>query len=299
MESTMEHVYGGWDMNSTTTNWDIFSQNSKNSPSTTTYGCGNVHFPPNADSDYDYSNTKSVKTDCDEFTINWPTIDKKASIKTVTCSTWGCTERGYQDWWYTHLPAYEGIAPDGVYANWWIYFSDPNTALTKAVCTKTCSNKSCGQSDGCGGICIVDTSCKTKENSCIDDHTLRQYSASSCSSKGVCSDSYTDLTCTYGCNTTEVACNPQPDDNTPPVVPPIDTNNTGNTNTQQNTTTQNDLSTIMELIQSNIIAILIVGGAVITLTAIVILLYIFRKKMFSSFNRKQEIKNDVETPTKA
>ncbi|HSW89585.1 MAG TPA: hypothetical protein VLH19_01805 [Patescibacteria group bacterium] len=62
--------------------------------------CGNVHFPPNTTTEYDYSSTASATTN---FCQDWHP-DGSGSTSTVTCSTWGCTQGGYLTWWMQNMP---------------------------------------------------------------------------------------------------------------------------------------------------------------------------------------------------
>ena len=56
-------------------------------------GCGNIHFPPNAQKHYDFSNTGEVQSDC------------SGQVETITCSIWGCNQEGFMKWWFNKIPA--------------------------------------------------------------------------------------------------------------------------------------------------------------------------------------------------
>ncbi|HMN60675.1 MAG TPA: kelch repeat-containing protein, partial [Anaerolinea sp.] len=90
-ESTMGRVYNYlWDQNHTRSGWEKFALVDSLSPDYTYSGCGNVHFPPNGQSDYDWANPASAQTYCDDF-ANYPVLhDPLQVLKTVTCDTWGC-----------------------------------------------------------------------------------------------------------------------------------------------------------------------------------------------------------------
>ncbi len=65
-------------------------------------GCGDVHYPPNGQNDYDYSNTRSVMSRCDDY-FDYPNLaDAKVP---VSADTWGGSEVGYLSWWMRHLPS--------------------------------------------------------------------------------------------------------------------------------------------------------------------------------------------------
>ena len=96
---------------------------------TTGTHCGDVHFPANVNSHYDYTNTLSVSSDCDDW-YNFPNLT--GATKTANCSTWGCDHRGFLKWWLTHLPKAEGQT-DGKYNNWWRYLVDWDNSLPKTT----------------------------------------------------------------------------------------------------------------------------------------------------------------------
>jgi len=117
----------------TATEWNKFSKIDT--------GCGNIHYPPSpydytfvnpdgslgkpAHAEYDYSNTDSVTSTCDGY-LNYP--DGPFSTQTITCAAWGCTQRGFVQWWLSHLPAKTGTSIDSqtgrtLYNNWWKYYA--------------------------------------------------------------------------------------------------------------------------------------------------------------------------------
>lgn len=124
VESIMTKVYGRWDykvplerMNT----WEKFTLYDKVAPGNA--GCGNVHFAPNSESDYDWGNKRYVWSNCDDW-FNYP---KMKGIKwLVNCDEWGGGDmRAHHKWWLKHLPQAEGFAPDGKLANWWKYVLTP------------------------------------------------------------------------------------------------------------------------------------------------------------------------------
>jgi hypothetical protein len=80
-------------------------------------GCGTVHFPPNAATAYDYSNTAAVPSDCDDWAA-WPMLP--AHFLPVSCANWGCDEVGYLTWWLGHIPHAKGQT-NHVDNDWWHY----------------------------------------------------------------------------------------------------------------------------------------------------------------------------------
>lgn len=116
-ESTMARVYGGWKVEELNTTWAKFAANTKQSGSA---AVGTCHYPPNAESDYDYANPRKVESSADDW-LTYPKLTGKT--KMVGRETWGGPDyhRNYMVWWFTRLPKAPGVAPDGKQANWWKY----------------------------------------------------------------------------------------------------------------------------------------------------------------------------------
>ncbi|MGQ9463369.1 MAG: hypothetical protein ACUVTP_10985 [Candidatus Fervidibacter sp.] len=123
-ESVMRKVYGRWDykvplgqMNT----WEKLTLYDKVAPGNA--GCGNVHFAPNSESDYDWGNKRYVWSNCDDW-LNYPKMEDKKRL--VNCDEWGGGDiRKHHKWWLKHLPKAEGVAHDGKLANWWEYVLNP------------------------------------------------------------------------------------------------------------------------------------------------------------------------------
>ncbi|MCK4448633.1 MAG: hypothetical protein KAW56_16315, partial [Candidatus Marinimicrobia bacterium] len=127
VESAMRHVYGRWDcQNPEPNNWELFTRIDKDMPGQA--HIGNIHFPPNGQGDYDYSNTRYVSTYADNWKRYPILLDQTRSLN---CTEWGCDQLGYMRWWFNHLPRYTGIT-DGVLNNWWYYFVDYEGAVERA-----------------------------------------------------------------------------------------------------------------------------------------------------------------------
>ncbi|HEY3415089.1 MAG TPA: hypothetical protein VGM51_18800 [Armatimonadota bacterium] len=121
------HVYGSWDSASERTTWDRFTRYDKNSPGRAS--CGNVHYPPNGTSDYDFANTTLVSSDADDW-LNYPNFTGTRTM--VNRENWaapfyGDYHRNYHIWWFQRMPHIPGIGPDGMQANWWKYIVDLNS----------------------------------------------------------------------------------------------------------------------------------------------------------------------------
>ncbi|MCC6397483.1 MAG: T9SS type A sorting domain-containing protein [Bacteroidetes bacterium] len=133
-ESAMIQAYDNalgkpWDPTSSNpTPWDLFTRIEKDMPGLS--HVGNIHFPPNGTSDYNYNNPHRVIS----YAANWyryPILFNQ--VDSVNVSTWyytpgeplaeGLDHLGYLRWWYGHLPRYVGVT-DGVLNNWWHYVLD-------------------------------------------------------------------------------------------------------------------------------------------------------------------------------
>ncbi|MBZ0276235.1 MAG: hypothetical protein K8I60_08830, partial [Anaerolineae bacterium] len=118
-ESIMEQVYRGTvEANHL---WRRFTRYDKTAPGQAE--CGNVHFAPNSDRDYDWGNTRPVPSRCDTW-LNFP--DLSGDPRTVESSEWGSGDmRRHHFWWMQHFPHVAGQT-GAVSNNWWVYIADPN-----------------------------------------------------------------------------------------------------------------------------------------------------------------------------
>jgi len=142
LESAMVQAYQdaqGRPWNDTSANptpWDLFTRIEKDVPGGA--HVGNVHFPPNGASGYDYGNTRWVTS----YAQNWfryPYIYTENTQVNVTTWKYKPSEPlaetdehlGYLWWFYNHMPRYTGVT-DGVLNNWWHYFLDYEAAVALA-----------------------------------------------------------------------------------------------------------------------------------------------------------------------
>jgi hypothetical protein len=127
------------DTSANPTPWDLFTRINRDIPGGA--NVGNVHFPPNGASDYDYGNTTVVTS----YAQNWfryPYLFQQTAQ--VNVSTWiyktpeplaeGLDQLGYLYWFYNHMPRYKGIT-EGILNNWWLYFLDYDAAISLAAGT--------------------------------------------------------------------------------------------------------------------------------------------------------------------
>ena len=94
---------------------------------------GLIHFPPNGERDYDYSNTNTAYTYADEW-MNYPNMKfTPEKARPVTNTEWaheGGDQWGFMMWYFSHLPHFKGLnKKDGTLNNWWHYIVDWNGAL--------------------------------------------------------------------------------------------------------------------------------------------------------------------------
>ncbi|MFT3892414.1 MAG: hypothetical protein QM730_12330 [Anaerolineales bacterium] len=129
-ESTMRKVYGSWSQNNTSHNWNRFGLVKAQSPSYSYSGCGSVHYPANATTDYDWSNSSNVAlSNCADF-ANYPNLSDPLQVaQPTTCSTWGCTALGHFNYWFSHFPSVTGCGTDNVANDWWKYIANPAYAV--------------------------------------------------------------------------------------------------------------------------------------------------------------------------
>ena len=101
--------------------WERFTRYDKTHPGRAE--CGNVHFAPNSERDYDWGNRREVVSRCDDW-YNFPNF--KGLSRRVNCSEWGNGDiRLHHLWWFKHFPHVAGET-DGISNNWWSYIVDPN-----------------------------------------------------------------------------------------------------------------------------------------------------------------------------
>lgn len=100
------------------------------------YRCGWMHFPPNGQVDYDTFSTRSVTSDCDDWT------PEGGDLTSVSCATWfehvygdpACFDDGglaFEVWWFQSLPGRSnGLTFEGTpLVNWWVLFGDFEAAI--------------------------------------------------------------------------------------------------------------------------------------------------------------------------
>jgi S-layer homology domain len=129
-EATMAKIYGSWQENNTSHNWNRFALTKAQSSSYSYSGCGNIHYPSNAISEYEYDQPSSYLSNCTDF-ANYPNLSDPLQVsQPISCSAWSCLELNYYKYWFSHLPSFTGCGPDNVANDWWKYFASPSYALS-------------------------------------------------------------------------------------------------------------------------------------------------------------------------
>lgn len=122
-ESILRKVYGSWDSTNPKHDWDRFTTYDKTTPGLS--ACGNVHFAPNSEKDYDWGNKRYVESTGDDW-LDYPRLT--GAKRVMNCSDWGNGYiRSHHRWWLERLPKAAGRGPNGILANWWDYAVDFNS----------------------------------------------------------------------------------------------------------------------------------------------------------------------------
>jgi hypothetical protein len=114
VESIMSRVFSRHDAQHNL--WERFTRYDQAAPGQAQ--CGNVHFAPNSVRDYDWGNSRSVVSYCDDW-YSFPRLPGRG--RRVNCAEWGGGDmRAHHRWWFDHLPRTLGET-NGVSNNWWEY----------------------------------------------------------------------------------------------------------------------------------------------------------------------------------
>jgi hypothetical protein len=105
--------------------WKRFMQYEKIAPGKA--ACGNIHFAPNSQQDYDWGNSSMVKSECYDWRLNFPNF--KGDVRMVGPSEWGGGDiRAHHKWWLNHFPRVAGRR-NGIHNNWWQYVAAPQNVI--------------------------------------------------------------------------------------------------------------------------------------------------------------------------
>ncbi len=105
--------------------WKRYIQYEKIAPGRA--ACGNIHFAPNSQVDYDWNNATPVKSECYDWLLNFPNF--KGDVRVVGPSEWGNGDtRAHHKWWFNHFPRVAG-RKNGIHNNWWQYVVAPQQVI--------------------------------------------------------------------------------------------------------------------------------------------------------------------------
>ncbi|MBI4675349.1 MAG: hypothetical protein HY741_27205 [Chloroflexi bacterium] len=83
--------------------------------------CGNVHYAPNSQKDYEWGSTTPVVTYADDW-LAFPNLPRVQKMQNA--NTWGSGDiRGHHRWWFSRFPKVAGRM-NGIRLNWWSYIAD-------------------------------------------------------------------------------------------------------------------------------------------------------------------------------
>jgi hypothetical protein len=121
-ESMMEKTFGK--LSGDANLWKRFIRYEKTSPGQS--ACGNIHFAPNSQIDYDWNNPTPVISECHDW-FNFPNF--KGDKRIVAASEWGNGDiREHHKWWFNHFPHVAG-RKNGIHNNWWQYVVNPQQVI--------------------------------------------------------------------------------------------------------------------------------------------------------------------------
>lgn len=122
-ESIMEKTFGK--LSGDANLWKRFIRYEKSAPGKA--ACGNVHYAPNSQTDYDWGNAASVKSECYDWLLNFPNF--KGDIRAVDSTEWGKGDiRAHHKWWMGHFPHVAG-RKNRIHNNWWQYIASPQQVV--------------------------------------------------------------------------------------------------------------------------------------------------------------------------
>jgi hypothetical protein len=122
-ESIMEKTFGN--LSGDANLWKRFTRYEKIAAGKS--ACGNVHFAPNSQSDYDWGNPTIVASECYDWLLNFPNF--KGDKRIVGASEWGSGDiREHHKWWFNHFPRVAGRW-NGIHNNWWQYMVNPQQVM--------------------------------------------------------------------------------------------------------------------------------------------------------------------------
>lgn len=134
IEAVMKYVMTNWTDTDKEKYWERFAALSASTRSSGEPYCGNTHYPFNAEVDYEYEKTTLQENSCRDF-VNFP--DYTNEIRIETCEVFGCSDFGWQKFWFSNIPhsegAFEMTSSLGktftMKKDWWNYILYPENAI--------------------------------------------------------------------------------------------------------------------------------------------------------------------------
>jgi hypothetical protein len=122
-ESIMEKTFSK--LGGETNLWKRFTRYEKGAAGKA--ACGNIHYAPNSQQDYDWNNPSPVVSECYDWQLNFPAF--KGDKRIVGPSEWGSGDiREHHKWWFDHFPHVAG-RKNGIHNNWWQYVVNPQQVI--------------------------------------------------------------------------------------------------------------------------------------------------------------------------
>ena len=122
-ESIMEKTFGK--LSGEANLWQRFIRYEKVAPGQA--ACGNIHFAPNSQKDYEWNNLTPVSSECYDWLLNFPNF--KGDRRIVGSMEWGSGDiREHHKWWFSHFPRVAG-RKNGIHNNWWQYVVNPQSVI--------------------------------------------------------------------------------------------------------------------------------------------------------------------------
>ena len=119
-------------------------------------GCGTASTAPNGSAEHPFDNPEPVTSYCDVYYGDPSSEAPPPSVQPVSCEAWGCSELGYRQYWFRHLPKASGVDGEGRLLDWWRYVLNPEERRTlgDVSCSATYQDDWCSHvNDGVFGDC--------------------------------------------------------------------------------------------------------------------------------------------------
>jgi hypothetical protein len=102
-------------------------------------GCGDLTFAPNSLSANRFDDERSAPSYCETF-VRSPRPAPLDTLTPITCAAWGCSELGFRDYWFAHLPRAPWSDAHDQLNDFWPYIVHASARTTPPEVSVTCSN---------------------------------------------------------------------------------------------------------------------------------------------------------------